>query len=162
MVIKIFATGGTFDKIYGEIEEKLHFRDTHVHEMINVSRNSLPVEIETIMLIDSLYIKDEDRIKILEKCKSCNADRIIITHGTSTMIETAKLLAENIKDKTIILTGAMVPYSFGKSDASFNLGCALAFAQLTGHGIYITMNGKLFEWNNVRKNELTGKFEKIR
>jgi len=162
MKVRIFVTGGTFDKIFDEVGGVMTFRDTHLYEMLDLVKNKLDIEIETVMLVDSLYMKEDDRIKILEKCKSCKEDKIIITHGTDTMIETAKLLGKGIKDKTIVLTGATIPYSFGKSDALFNLGCAFGFVQLIEKGIYVTMNGTLFNYNNVKKNKEVGKFETIK
>lgn len=162
MDIRVFATGGTFDKVYDPIKGDLTFKETHLNEMLNFVGSNLNVVIETVMLLDSLYMQEKDRKQILEKCKLCKEDKIIITHGTDTMIETAKLLGEQIKDKTIILTGAFVPYSFGKSDALFNLGCALGLIQTLDQGVYITMHGHLFRWDNVKKNEKVGKFETIK
>ena len=162
MKIKIFATGGTFDKIYSESDGSLIFKETHLNHMLNDAKSKVDAEIETIMLIDSLYMKDHHRQEILNKCKSCKEERIMITHGTDTMVETAKLLGEVIENKTIVLTGSMIPYSFVKSDAHFNLGCAIAFAQTLSKGVYITMHGKIFNWDNVRKNKETGEFETIK
>lgn len=162
MKIKIFATGGTFDKIYNESDGNLIFKETHLNHMLNDAKSKVDVEIETIMLIDSLYMEDHHRQEILNKCKSCEEDRILITHGTDTMVETVKLLGEKIKDKTIVLTGSMIPYSFVKSDAHFNLGCAIAFAQTLPKGVYITMHGKIFNYDNIKKNRETGEFETIK
>ncbi len=162
MIIKILATGGTFDKEYDEIKEKLIFKETHIPDMLNRGRCLLDVDIRTVMLIDSLNMTDEDRKIVVETCKKCKEDKIVITHGTSRMVETAKFLAKHIKNKTIILTGAMLPYVFGSSDGLFNLGCALAFVQSLPHGVYITMNGKYFKWDNVKKNEQAGIFEKVK
>ncbi len=161
MKIKIFVTGGTFDKEYDEINARLFFKNTHLPEMLKLGRSRLDTNVETLMMIDSLDMKDEDRDLILENCKNTEEDKIIITHGTDTMIETAKVLANQIKDKTIVLTGAMIPYKFGSSDGLFNLGAALAFIQLLPFGIYIAMNGKYFNWDNVRKNKEIGEFEKL-
>lgn len=161
MKVRVFATGGTFDKIFDEVGETMIFGETHLHEMLDLAKNKSDTKIETLMLIDSLHMRDEDRKKILEECSSCKEDRIIITHGTSTIIETAKFLANGIKDKAIILTGATVPYSFGKSDALFNLGYAFGVIQLVEKGVYIAMNGKLFEWHNVKKNKDAAKFEAV-
>lgn len=130
MKIKIFVTGGTFDKEYNEINGQLFFRNSHLAETLELGRSRLDTDLEIIMMIDSLDMTDEDRKLILEKCKNTPEDRIVITHGTDTMIETAKVLASEIKDKTIVLTGAMIPYKFGNSDGPFNLGTALAFVQL--------------------------------
>ena len=113
------------------------------------------------MMIDSLEMTDEDRSLIAHQCTQCEEDKIVITHGTDTMSETARLLAEKIKNKTIVLTGAMIPIKFGSSDGLFNLGSALAFAQTLPSGVYVAMNGRYFNWNNVRKNKQTGIFEEI-
>ena len=156
------STGGTFDKIYNEVDGSLIFKETHVNNMLHECKNKVDIEIETIMLIDSLYMKDHHRQEILNKCKSYEEDRIVITHGTDTMIETAKLLGDKIRDKTIVLTGSLIPYSFVKSDAHFNLGCAIAFAQILPRGVYIAMHGKIFSHDNVRKNKETLEFETIK
>ena len=159
--VKIFVTGGTFDKDYSEINGELFFKNTHVPEMLGLARCKLEVEVGTLMMIDSLDMTDADRKIILENCKKTKEDKILITHGTDTMVETAKVLANSIKNKTIVLTGAMVPYKFGSSDGLFNLGSSLAFVQSLPHGVYISMNGKFFDWDNVRKNKETGEFEEI-
>ena len=159
MTIKILITGGTFDKEYRELTGELFFRNTHVSNMLELGRARIDVKIRTLMLIDSLEMTDSHRKIILEKCRNAKENEIIITHGTDTMAETAKFLGQNIKDKTIILTGAMIPYAFGSSDGIFNLGSALAFAQSLPRGVYISMNGKYFYWHNVRKNKETGVFE---
>ena len=162
MNIKIFVTGGTFDKEYNELEGTLFFKETHLPEMLKLARSKLKIDISTLMMIDSLDMTDADRKIILEKCKKTKEDKILITHGTDTMMETAKVLASSIKNKTIVLTGAMIPYKFGSSDGLFNLGSSLAFVQTLPHGVYISMNGKYFHWNNVRKNKQTGEFEEIK
>ena len=162
MCIRLFATGGTFDKEYDEINGKLEFKDTHLNEILKLGRCKTEVRITTLMLMDSLHMKDSDRKVILESCKKTEEKRIVITHGTDTMAETAKLLGKNIKNKTIVLTGAMIPYKFGSSDGLFNLGAALAFVQALPHGVYVAMNGKYFLWNNVKKNKSTGEFEEIK
>ena len=159
MTIKILITGGTFDKEYSELTGELFFKNTHISGMLELGRANINVKIRTLMLIDSLKMNDNHRKIIFEKCQSSKEDRIIITHGTDTMAETAKFLGQNIENKTIILTGAMIPYAFGSSDGLFNLGSALAFAQSLPHGVYIAMNGKFFYWHNVRKNKETGVFE---
>ncbi len=161
MKLRIFATGGTFDKIYNESDGSLIFKETNLSHILNDAKSRVNIEIETIMLIDSLYMKDYHRQEILNKCKSCSEDRIVVTHGTDTMVETAKLLGKEIKDKTIILTGSMVPCSVVNSDAHFNLGCAMAFAQILPKGVYISMHGKIFNCNNARKNKETNEFEEI-
>ena len=162
MAIRIFVTGGTFDKEYDEIEGKLYFRDTHVPEMLALGRSRVQVGLRTLMMIDSLDMTPADRQLILEQCQRAVEDRIIITHGTDTMELTARAIGEAIKEKTIVLTGAMVPYKFGSSDGLFNLGSALAFVQTLPHGVYISMNGRCFSWDNVHKDRRTGWFEEIR
>lgn len=161
MVIKILITGGTFDKEYMELTGELIFKNTHVHEMLKLGRCGVEVKIRTLMMIDSLEMTEYHRNIILEKCRNAKEEKIIITHGTDSITETARFLVENVKDKTIVLTGAMIPYAFGSSDGLFNLGSALAFVQSLPHGVYIVMNGKYFNWDNVRKNKVTGKFEEI-
>ena len=162
MTIKIVATGGTFDKEYNPPNGQLFFNGTHVSEMLRLGRSRLPVHIKTVMMIDSLSMTEVDRKKILKECQTSAEDKILITNGTDTMTETAKLLGQFIKDKTIILTGAMVPYAFGSSDGLFNLGSALSYLQTLPPGVYISMNGKYFSWDNVRKNRHTGEFEEIK
>lgn len=161
MKIKIFVTGGTFDKEYNEIKGELFFKDTHLHEMLDMGRCRVSLDIRTLMMIDSLDMTDEDRNIILENCKNAKENKILITHGTDTMIETAKLLAGMINNKTIVLTGAMIPYKFGSSDGLFNLGSALAFVQTLPVGVYIAMNGRYFHWDRVKKNKDLGEFEEI-
>jgi L-asparaginase len=161
MKIKIFVTGGTFDKEYNELTGELFFKDTHIIEMLSLGRSRLETEIETIMMIDSLNMSLNDREIIAEKCRNTLTDRILITHGTDTMIETAKLIASKNHGKTVVMTGAMIPYKFGSSDGMFNLGSALAFVQVLPHGKYVAMNGKYFNWDNVRKNRTIGEFEVI-
>ncbi len=162
MAVRIFITGGTFDKEYNELDGKLFFKDTHLPEMLKLGRCKVPVEIRTLMLVDSLEMTDADRQIIVEQCRKCKEDRIVITHGTDTMEETAKVLGKAGLEKTIVLTGAMVPYKFGSSDGLFNLGSALAFAQTLSCGVYVVMNGRCFMWNNVKKNRKTGEFEEVR
>ena len=161
MNIKIFVTGGTFDKEYNELEGTLFFKETHLPEMLKLARSKLKIDIGTLMMVDSLNMTDADRKVILEKCKKTKEDKILITHGTDTMIETAKVLASSIKNKTIVLTGAMIPYKFGSSDGLFNLGSSLAFVQTLPQGVYISMNGKYFRWDNLKKNKQTGMFGEI-
>jgi L-asparaginase len=159
MNIRIFVTGGTFDKEYNEIEGKLFFKDTHLREMLKLGRSKVKVGIRTLMMIDSLDMTDADRRIILENCRRTKESRIVITHGTDTMADTARVLGRNITNKTIVLTGAMVPFAFGSSDGLFNLGSALAFVQALPHGVYLAMNGRCFRWDRVRKNRQTGEFE---
>ncbi|MGB2870170.1 MAG: asparaginase domain-containing protein [Bacteroidota bacterium] len=162
MAIRIFVTGGTFDKEYHELDGKLYFKDTHVPEMLKLGRSKVGVNIRTLMLVDSLEMTEKDRQVILDQCAKTEENRILITHGTDTMEETAKVLGKTIRDKTVVLTGAMIPYKFGSSDGLFNLGSALAFTEMLPPGTYIAMNGRYFTWDNVRKNRTTGEFEEIR
>ncbi len=162
MAIRIFITGGTFDKEYNELTGQLFFKDTHMNELLEKGRCKVPVEIRTLMMIDSLEMTGHDRELIAHQCNQCEENKIIITHGTDTISETAKLLAEKVNGKTIILTGAMIPIKFGSSDGLFNLGSALAFAQTLPAGVYIAMNGRYFTWDNVQKNKQTGVFEEIK
>lgn len=159
MKIKMFITGGTFDKEYNEINGKLFFKETHLPEMLRLGRCKVDVDLRTLMLIDSLEMTDADRQIIVRQCLTAKEERIVITHGTDTMEETAKVLGTSVKSKTIILTGAMIPYKFGSSDGLFNLGSALAFAQVLPNGVYIVMNGRYFTWDNVKKNKKAGEFE---
>lgn len=156
--IRIFVTGGTFDKEYNEIEGTLFFRDTHVPEMLRLGRCKIAVELSILMMIDSLDMTDTDRELILRSCVAAPENKIVITHGTDTLEITARKLGERIRDKTVILTGAMVPYKFGSSDGLFNLGSALAFAQTLPHGVYVAMNGRFIPWGDVKKNRQTGEF----
>jgi L-asparaginase len=161
MSIRIFVTGGTFDKEYNEITGQLYFKDSHLTEMLKLGRSRVPVDIRTLMMIDSLEMTDMDRELIARHCKEAAEDKIIITHGTDTMAETALMLSEKIKDKTVVLTGAMIPYKFGSSDGLFNMGSALAFVQTLPKGVYVAMNGRCFEAHNVRKNKESGQFEEL-
>lgn len=162
MPIKIFVTGGTFDKEYNELNGQLFFKETHLNEMLSLGRSRIDVHIATLMMIDSLDMTDADRKIISDSCINTPEDKIVVTHGTDTMVETACYLAKTVTDKTIVLTGAMVPYKFGSSDGLFNLGSALAFVQTLPKGIYISMNGRYFLWDNVRKNRSAGEFEETR
>jgi L-asparaginase len=157
--IQIFVTGGTFDKEYNELTGELYFKSTHIGDMLRLGRCLVPVTVETLMMIDSLQMTDGHRELILARCLATEATRIVITHGTDTMEQTATVLGENVQGKTIVLTGAMVPYQFGSSDGMFNLGTALAFAQTLAPGVYVAMNGKCFIWNKVHKNREAGIFE---
>jgi len=157
--IRILVTGGTFDKEYNEITGELFFKQTHLGDMLRLGRCRLEVEVETLMMIDSLQMTDAGRRLILERCLSAPEHRIVITHGTDTMQQTAQVLGKAATGKTIVLTGAMVPYTFGSSDGMFNLGTALAFVQTLTRGVYVAMNGKCFSWREVRKNKARGIFE---
>ncbi len=160
-IIRIILTGGTFDKEYNEITGELFFKNSHVQNMLKLGRSRLDLNIQSLMMIDSCDMTEKDRELIVKCCISSPEKKIIITHGTDTIVETAKDIANHIKDKTIILTGAMVPYTFGSSDGLFNLGSAIAFVQTLPTGVYIAMNGKYFNWDNVRKNKKIGEFEEI-
>ena len=162
MAIRIFITGGTFDKEYNELNGELYFKDSHLSDLLEMGRSKASVEIRTLMMVDSLEMTDEDRELIAYQCNQCDEDKIVITHGTDTMSDTAKILAQKIKGKTIVLTGAMIPIKFGSSDGLFNLGSALAFAQTLPPGVYVAMNGRYFTADNVRKNKQTGMFEEIK
>lgn len=162
-MIQVFVTGGTFDKDYNYITGELYFKNTHLPEMFDRGRCTLNVDIKTLMMIDSLQMTDEDREILAHNCKKSVSKHILITHGTDTMVQTARHLAESgILEKTIVLTGAMIPYAFGtSSDGFFNLGSALAFVQTLPPGVYVVMNGRYFDWKNVRKNRQTGNFEEV-
>jgi L-asparaginase len=160
MRIRVLVTGGTFDKQYDELTGRLFFRDTHVQEMLGRGRCRLDVAIETVMMVDSLELDDAGRGRIVERCRSTVERAIIVTHGTDTMVDTARAIAEaNLRDRTVVLTGAMVPYAFGSSDGLFNLGSALSFVQVLAPGVYVAMNGQYFSWDKVRKNRASGVFE---
>ena len=161
MSIRILITGGTFDKDYDEITGKLYFNDTHMNEILELGRSKLDVKIKKLMLVDSLEMTSDDRKLILESCKSVKEKQIVITHGTDTMKETAGLVAGEGLEKTIVFTGAMIPYKFGSSDGLFNLGGALSFVQTLPNGVYVAMNGRCFNWHDVQKNKKTGVFEYI-
>ena len=160
--VRVFVTGGTFDKEYNELTGTLAFKDTHLPEMLRLGRCRLDVSIRTLMMIDSLEMSDADRALIAEHCRAAAEPRIVITHGTDTMVETARVLGRAFPrdgGKTIVLTGAMIPYAFGSSDGLFNLGSALSFVQVLPPGVYIAMNGRYFGWDSVKKNKETGAFE---
>lgn len=160
MTIRLLITGGTFDKEYDELTGTLFFQDTHVHEMLRLGRSRLDVKVRTVMMVDSLEMTESDRALVLENCRKAAEERIVVTHGTDTMAETAKVLGEAGLAKTIVLTGAMVPYAFGSSDGLFNLGSALSFVQALPQGVYVAMNGRFFPWNDVRKDRKLGVFER--
>jgi L-asparaginase len=160
--IRVLITGGTFDKEYNELDGTLFFKNTHLPEMLVLGRSRVDMAITSLMMIDSLDMTDEHRNKIIRECRNAEEERILITHGTDTMEVTARVLGAAKLPKTIVLTGAMVPYKFGSSDGLFNLGSALAFVQTLPHGVYIAMNGRCFPWDNVRKNKKIGMFEEKR
>ncbi len=160
--IQIFITGGTFDKDYNYITGELFFKDTHLPQMFVRGRSTLKIDIKTLMMMDSLQMTDADREIIAHNCERSPYDKIVITHGTDTMVKTAQNIADKNLSKTIIITGAMIPYAFGNSsDGFFNLGAAMAFVQTLPHGVYIAMNGQYYNWDNVRKNTNTGYFERL-
>jgi L-asparaginase len=162
MAICILVSGGTFDKEYNEVTGALFFRDTHLPQILAQGRCRLEVRIQTVMMMDSLEMTDAHRRTILEACRQAPENQIVITHGTDTMVETAQVLAKGLRGKTVVLTGAMIPYAFGSSDGLFNLGSALSFVQSLPEGVYLAMNGTYFSWDNVQKNRDQGVFEKIR
>lgn len=157
--ILIIATGGTFDKLYDEISGSLTFKSSHLEEIMKRVRTTVPYSLAYLPLKDSLNMDEHDRSQILEACRTAAADRIIIIHGTDTMDITARLLCEAELEKTIILTGAMIPYTISNSDAIFNLGTAFSSVQYQEHGVYICMNGRTFPGDRVRKNRQEGIFE---
>ena len=161
MAIRILVTGGTFDKEYNERTGALYFKDTHLAEMLQLGRSRVEVTIRTVMMIDSMEMTEADRALIVQNCLQAPEDRIVITHGTDTMTETAAEVARAVSGKTVVLTGAMIPYAFGSSDGLFNLGSALSFVQVLPPGVYLAMNGKCFPWDQVRKNRDRGEFEQI-
>ncbi len=160
-MIRIFVTGGTFDKTYDELRGRLSFADSHLPEMLRLGRSHVTVSIRTLMMIDSLEMSDADRELIVRSCQQSTESQTVITHGTDTMVETAGALARGVTGKTIVLTGAMIPYAFGSSDGLFNLGSALSLVQALAPGVYVAMNGRHFAWDRVRKNRETGVFEEV-
>lgn len=160
MDVLILVTGGTFDKEYDEIHGRLFFKDTHVPEMLRLGRSRVATDVRTLLMMDSLEMTDGHRADVVRACAAAAHDRIVITHGTDTMVETARALASAALPRTIVLTGAMVPYAFGSSDGLFNLGSALSFAQVLPPGVYVAMNGMVFRWDEVRKNRASGYFER--
>ena len=159
--IRLFVTGGTFDKEYDEFHGRLFFVDTHLPQMLELGRCRAEVRVRTLMMIDSLEMTDADRQLIAHSCAEASEAEIVITHGTDTMVDTARVLADTVRGKTIVLTGAMIPIAFGSSDGLFNLGGAIAAVQVLPPGVYVTMNGCVFPWENVRKNKETGVFEEV-
>jgi len=157
--IRVFVTGGTFDKEYDELTGRLYFKASHLEEMLRLARCRIDVTLETLMMKDSLDLTDADRAGIVERCRSAAEARLVVTHGTDTMAETARALHAAGIGKTVVLTGAMIPYAFGSSDGLFNLGSALSFAQVLPPGVYVAMNGRVFPGDRVRKNRESGIFE---
>lgn len=161
MLIRILVTGGTFDKEYDERTGTLFFKDSHLAEMLRLGRSRVEVSIRTVMMVDSLEMTNADRELIVQNCLQAPEERLVVTHGTDTMAETAAAIARVVPAKTVVLTGAMIPYAFGSSDGLFNLGSALSFVQVLPAGVYIAMNGKCFAWDRVRKNRQLGEFEEV-
>ncbi len=161
MKIRVFVTGGTFDKEYNELNGTLYFKDTHLAEMLRLGRSRLDLEVRTLMMVDSLDMTEADRMIIADNCRAAAESRILVTHGTDTMVETAAFLAGRVSGKTVVLTGAMIPYKFGSSDGLFNLGSSLAFVQILPPGIYVSMNGKCFAWDRVKKDKRIGEFVEL-
>lgn len=163
-MIRLLVTGGTFDKEYNELNGTLFFRHTHVPEMLQRGRNGVDVSVQVLMMMDSLDMTDEHRGAIVDACVDAHESQIVITHGTDTLVQTARAIAgarSLLTGKTIVLTGAMVPYAFGSSDGLFNLGSALSFVQMLPPGVYVAMNGRWFTWDRVRKNRETGTFDAV-
>ena len=161
MAICIIVTGGTFDKEYNERTGELYFKNTHLTEMLQRGRSRVPVTTRTVMMVDSLDMSEADRAVIVQNCLRASEDQLIVTHGTDTMTETAAAIAREVTGKTVVLTGAMIPWAFGSSDGLFNLGSALSFVQVLPPGVYVAMNGKCLPWNKCRKNRERGEFEEI-
>ena len=159
-MIRLFVTGGTFDKEYNELTGELFFKNTHVPEMLNLGRCRVEVVVQTLLMMDSLDMTAADRLRIVDACRESEESRLVITHGTDTMVETARTIAADtsLSAKTVVLTGAMVPYAFGSSDGLFNLGSALSFVQTLPAGVYVAMNGRHFAWNEVEKDRAAGVF----
>ena len=161
-MIRLFITGGTIDAEKIGEKGKYVFGKTYIPEMLEQGRCKVDTESQVLFMKDSLYTIDEDREKILQSCKDCTENKILITHGTDTMTKTAQILGKEIEDKTIVLLGAMVPYNQNKSDALFNLGYAISAVQFLPNGVFIAMNSKIFSWDNVKKNKELGLFENIK
>jgi L-asparaginase len=159
MTLRILATGGTFDKQYDPIKGNLQFSDSHLPQIVKRVRLTARHALEEVFLMDSLDMQDADRVRVLDACRRATEKSIVIVHGTDTMRETAVVLAQDKLSKTIVLTGAMIPYEIANSDALFNLGFACGVAQTLPHGVYIAMNGQVFPWDRVQKNRSAGIFE---
>lgn len=158
MTLRILATGGTFDKHYNPIAGQLGFAETHLHEVIARARITVPNQVEVVSMLDSLDMQDGDRLNVLAACQRAAEPALVIIHGTDTMRETAHVLGSARLGKTIVLTGAMIPYEIANSDALFNFGFACGIAQTLPSGVYIAMNGQIFDWDKVRKNRSEGVF----
>jgi L-asparaginase len=161
MTLRLIATGGTFDKHYNELTGVLGFAESHLPAVLARTRMTIPVELETLPLLDSLDMQDADRARVLASCQAAAEKAIVIIHGTDTMRDSAAVLGDAGLDRTIVLTGAMIPYEIANSDALFNLGFACGVAQTLPAGVYVAMNGQVFSWNNVTKNRSAGVFEPL-
>jgi L-asparaginase len=161
MTIRVFATGGTFDKEYNELDGTLYFKDSHIKDLLALGRSKQDIITTTLMMVDSLEMNLSHRQLILDQCRTCPETQIIVTHGTDTMADTAKFLGEAKLQKTIVLTGAMIPVKFGSSDGLFNMGCAIGFVQALNPGVYVAMNGRVFTWDNVQKDRKRGEFQEL-
>lgn len=161
MTLRLIATGGTFDKHYNELNGTLGFAESHLPEVIKRSRMTVPVALDVLPLLDSLDMGDADRQRVLAACQAAGENAIVIVHGTDTMRETAAVLGAADLGKTIVFTGAMIPYAIANSDALFNLGFACGVAQTLPAGVYVAMNGQVFPWDNVTKNRSAGVFQNL-
>lgn len=161
MTLRLIATGGTFDKHYNELNGVLGFAESHLPEVIKRSRMTVPVALDVLPLLDSLDMQAPDRQRVLSACQAAPENAIVIVHGTDTMRDTAAVLGEAALGKTIVLTGAMIPYEIANSDALFNLGFACGVAQTLQPGVYVAMNGQVFPWDNVTKNRSEGVFQPL-
>ncbi|QNA87427.1 asparaginase [Massilia sp. Dwa41.01b] len=161
MTLRLIATGGTFDKHYNELNGVLGFADSHMPAVLQRARMTIPVALEVLPLLDSLDMQDADRERVLAACQAATEKAIVIVHGTDTMPQTAAVLGAASLGKTIVLTGAMIPYEIANSDALFNLGFACGVAQTLPPGVYVGMNGQVFTWDNVTKNRAAGVFQPL-
>ncbi len=159
MTLRIIATGGTFDKHYNELNGTLGFADSHLPAALARARLTVDVQLELLPLLDSLDMQDADRARVLAACQAAPESAIVIVHGTDTMPQTAAVLGAAALGKTIVLTGAMIPYEIANSDALFNLGFACGVAQTLPPGVHVAMNGRVFAWDNVQKNRTAGVFQ---
>lgn len=160
-MIRFIETGGTIDKQYNLSDGSLYFTQTSIPNMLKQGRCTVDITHQTLELLDSLEMTEDYRANVLSICKSCEEDQIIISHGTDTMTETAQSLDELGLDKTVVLFGAMIPNSIDYSDAFFNLGAAVTAVQCLNKGVFVVMNGKVFEASNVVKNRQKGEFERV-
>ena len=161
MTLRIIATGGTFDKHYDPLTGALGFGESHLPGALARTRMTIAVALELLPLLDSLDMQDADRERILAACRAASEAAIVIVHGTDTMRDTAAVLGAAALGKTVVLTGAMIPYEIANSDALFNLGFASGVAQTLPAGVYVAMNGQVFAWDNVTKNRAAGVFQPL-